>query len=325
MITTTYSADPPTCAPENVLGVVVHAGASAGPPVDRPWPAVTVQSASKPDQEFYEYWTTTAPVTSGRRAKLVHAEDGQTLFCAAELPWSGKHREGVRDTYRALLRLVDDLGYTLFRMWNYVADINSPNVDGMERYQDFCHGRAEAFENPDRDWTASLPAASGVGAVGGGVVVCALASKSAPVHFENPRQVPAYRYPARYGPRSPSFARASLLPAAPGANRGELFVSGTASIVGHETVHHSDLGGQCRTTLDNLGHLLAHVGEKTGLAVGLDRFRFAKAYVRHSEDMPFVQDQFRRAFGPDTALRLLNVDICRSDLLVEVEGVVDLA
>jgi len=43
------------------------------------------------------------------------------------------------------------------------------------------------------------------------------ASRAEPTALENPRQTSAYRYPRRYGPRSPAFARATLLPDRDGA------------------------------------------------------------------------------------------------------------
>ena len=57
-----------------------------------------------------------------------------------------------------------------------------------------------------------LCAASAVGSLGGELSICFLGSKERGVHCENPRQLPAYRYPKLYGPRSPSFARATLAP-----------------------------------------------------------------------------------------------------------------
>ena len=56
-----------------------------------------------------------------------------------------------------------------------------------------------------------------------------------PAHIlGNPRQVNAYDYPSLYGPRSPSFARASLYRS---DSATQLFISGTASVVGHQSQH----------------------------------------------------------------------------------------
>jgi hypothetical protein len=168
--------------------------------------------------------------------------------------------------------------------------------------------------------TFGLPAATGIGSHGEGVAVYFLAERSgAPVHFENPRQVPAHQYPKTYGPRSPSFARATLLP-----ESEKLFLSGTASIIGHKTTNIADLDGQCDTTLENIQVLLQSVSEKSGGKVDMASFRLLKAYVRHDRDIPHVRERLRDAVGPQVPIEMFNVDICRSELLLEVEGVLDM-
>ncbi|MFD0649055.1 hypothetical protein ACFQ2Y_10805 [Streptomyces malaysiensis subsp. malaysiensis] len=138
--------------------------------------------------------------------------------------------------------------------------------------------------------------------------------------------MPAYHYPKRYGPRAPRFARATYLPSrAADGGGGQVFVSGTASVLGHETAHEGDLVKQCRLALENIelvisgGNLAAH-GISAGH--GLMALRNIKVYVRRAEDVPAVREICREAFSPDADIVYLTVDVCRSDLLVEIEGVV---
>ena len=72
------------------------------------------------------------------------------------------------------------------------------------------------------------------------------------VNVENPLQMPAYEYPDTYGPRSPSFARATTVTTAGVAS---LYVSGTASIRGHRTVG-ATLEEQIKVTMENIDALL---------------------------------------------------------------------
>ncbi len=303
-----------------VLGVVEFGHRPRTPDLDAGHPTVGVAFRDESQPTVRETWTTTVAVTTGRRDGIVYGHDGSHLFGALQVPRSDRYREPTRAAYRHLLALVADLGYPhLVRMWNHLADINRPNAEGLEIYRDFCQGRAEGFEDAGPAAIDHLPAATGIGARDGGVTVYFVAARSAtPVHFENPRQVPAHRYPQRYGPRSPSFARATLLPAS-----RKLFLSGTASIVGHETVHVGHLEGQCHTTLENIRILLEGVTERSGGAVDLDSFRLVKAYVRNAGDVPYVQQRLREVVGPLVPVELFIVDICRGELLVEVEGVLD--
>jgi len=104
-------------------------------------------------------------------------------------------------------------GWHLARIWNYVPDINCHGPDGLENYRLFCRGRSLAFEEEygtgSRTW---MPSASAVGCEPAVLTVAFAASRNQPHHHENPLQVPAYNYPIEYGPRSPSFARATVVP-----------------------------------------------------------------------------------------------------------------
>ena len=104
---------------------------------------------------------------------------------------------------------------------------------GLERYRQFNIGRQDAFLDSHRGATGNVPAASAIGLAGGPLSVAFLAGATPALAVENPRQVSAYLYPADYGPRSPTFSRAVR---ATLSGQEALFVSGTASIVGHRTV-----------------------------------------------------------------------------------------
>jgi len=318
MIDVAVSTDTPLRDYGGILGVVEFGGQSRNPDLTAGYPTVGIAMREQREQPVREVWTSASEVMSGARDGIVYGHDGTHLFGTFRLPGAEAYREATRSVYRRTMTLLHDLGYPhLVRMWNHIADINHTNAGGLEVYRDFCQGRAEGLEEAGTDMSAGLPAATGIGSRGDGVVVYFIAERSgAPLHFENPRQVPAHRYPREYGPRSPSFARATLLPSSE-----KLFLSGTASIIGHRSTHVGDLDGQCDTTLENIRLLLASVSEKTGGKVEMDSFTMLKAYVRHESDVPHVRRRLREEVGPLVPLELFNVDICRSELLLEIEGV----
>jgi chorismate lyase/3-hydroxybenzoate synthase len=82
-----------------------------------------------------------------------------------------------------------------------------------------------------------------------------LAGAHPPTHLGNPRQVNAYEYPTIYGPRSPSFARATLCRS---DSATHLFISGTASVVGHQSQHVGSADLQALETVTNLRALVEH-------------------------------------------------------------------
>ncbi len=318
MIDVAVSSGDPLGDYGGILGVVEFGGRSRNPDLDAGHPTVGIAMCGRPGEPVREVWTSASEVSTGSRDDIVYGHDGSHLFGAFRLPGSDAYRAVTRTVYRQMMALLADLDYPhLVRIWNHIADINHSNAEGLEIYRDFCQGRAEGFEQAGTDMAAGLPAATGIGSHGDGVVVYFIAERSGtPVHFENPRQVPAHRYPRTYGPRSPSFARATLLPSAE-----KLFLSGTASIIGHRSTHLDDLDGQCDTTFENIRILLADVSEKSGGKVEMDSFCMLKAYVRHEHDIPHVRQRLRDEVGPLVPIELFNVDICRSELLLEIEGV----
>jgi enamine deaminase RidA (YjgF/YER057c/UK114 family) len=196
------------------------------------------------------------------------------------------------------------------------------NIDdgGLERYRRFNLHRFKAYDEAKHPTATGAPAACALGSSGGPLVLYCLASKTPPEAIENPRQTSAYRYPQQYGPRAPSFSRAALW-------RGDdedsdvLFVSGTASIVGHETLHQGNVVAQAHETLTNLQSVVASAVSHGARDVALLSDLRLKAYVRHPQDQPRVQ-QVLAGHGLDAENVLyLHADICRSDLLVEIEAI----
>jgi hypothetical protein len=211
-------------------------------------------------------------------------------------------------------------GRQLCRIWNHVPAINEGGAAGLERYCAFSRGRARAFEAAfGQGFEARLPAASAVGTDGPALAVAFVASEAAPRHVENPEQVPAYRYPRLYGPRPPSFARATVVPGAGGG--AAVFVSGTAAVVGHASVAPGDTAGQLGPTLRNLRLVSAACGAGDDLGRGRCAARHLRVYLRHPSDLSRVQGALAGALlAPGDRVSYLRADVCRAELNVEIEA-----
>ncbi|MEW2119040.1 FkbO/Hyg5 family chorismatase [Streptomyces sp. NPDC005474] len=274
-----------------------------------------------------ETWVAGEPVCAGDYAGLRYTGCRDFVFCVGRIEEAGEYAAATHRTYEDLFTLLARLGYKrLVRVWNYIGDINGGNARGQEVYRDFCVGRSHALEQLGMLY--GMPATTVIGAEGDGIGIAVLAAREAePVNIENPRQTPAYHYPPRYGPRSPNFARATYVPPADDpAGRGKVFVSGTASIVGHETVHVGDVRAQTHTALENIGLLIGPDNlSDYGIphTYGLSDLRRAKVYVRHAEDVPAVREICSKLLPDDGDVVYLHADVCRGDLLMELEGVAD--
>lgn len=280
-------------------------------------------------REMLEVWRAGGRPQPGSHGRVRYARSGDFLFGSLAVHESevtaaaGPHARtpleiatelAYREMYAALAAAGDP---QLVRVWNYIPDINR-DTHGLERYRQFNTARHEASLACGRAVAGNVPAASALGAaMGSPLTVYFLASHRAPAFVENPRQVSAYRYPPQYGPRSPAFSRATVLGE---GSEATLFVSGTASIVGHRTLHAGDPAAQTRETLVNIEALLEEAARRCGSrTLRLETLAY-KVYVRDPNDLPVIKAEIESALGARAALLYLKADVCRRDLAVEIEA-----
>lgn len=258
-----------------------------------------------------EVWEVEGEVSHGIQDDVRWSCGGGWLFAAIEVHEAdhGGPEETAAHAYGQLSRFVEnsDTGHVQ-RIWNYLGDINQGTSD-EERYKRFCTGRIRGMGTV---FSQGFPAATAIGHHGdpGLLQVYLLATDAAGTRVENPRQVSAWRYPRQYGVTPPSFARATLLP-----DDDVLAISGTAAVVGHASAHAGDIGAQLEETARNLDALLA----AANLPAGFDGNAPLKAYVRHPGHADIVR-AFAAQRWPDAPMLVLHGDICREELLVEIDG-----
>lgn len=282
------------------------------------------------DSAWCEALLTATSVHSGRHGDIAYAATDELLFGVVSLgemaDKSVSLQQATEAAYQQIFTLLNAMDYPyVWRYWNYMAAINEP-ADGLERYRQFNLGRQAAFEEAGRYRAEYATAACALGfgaavSLSSGLCIAFLAGKTQPVPIENPRQYRAIDYPEQYGPRSPIFSRAAL---ARLGNLSVLFVSGTASIVGHESVHYGDVLAQTRETLTNIEAIVAeanrHLAERDEPPAFSSASLAYRVYLRHAEDAPRVHEEMVRCIGRPVHALFLQADICRQDLLVEIES-----
>ena len=270
-------------------------------------------------------WLANGPFTTGSHGNLQYRYDEHVLFGfislnEADFAVSGEAgaiQQSSRAAYSAIFEAIEMTGFRyLVRCWNYLPHINASD-GGLECYRQFNIGRQDAFLAAQRSHLAGSPSASALGTKDGGLIVYFLASHREPYAIENPRQISAYHYPDQYGPRSPTFSRATLLPL-PGMEA--LFISGTASIVGHETLHHEDIAAQTAEALRNIEIVVAQANTKSRLGGFATCDLCLKVFIRHKENLETVARVLREHLGGSAQVTFLQADICRAELLVEIEA-----
>ncbi|WP_353155670.1 hypothetical protein [Herminiimonas fonticola] len=282
-------------------------------------------------QALYETLHTDTPLKSAMAGDIRYRCNDSLLFGVitldeadflkmAETAQASPLQMASRSAYEQIFALLESLDFPfVLRFWNYMADINGITHQ-LERYRQFNLGRQQAFAAKEKERAGNVPAACALGTASGPLTIAFLAARIPSQPIENPRQISAYDYPVQYGPRSPLFSRASV--AAIG-DASLLLLSGTASIVGHTTLHADDVIAQTEESLTNVEAVLDETCRKTGRQCELDSLDYV-VYIRHPADLPKVKAVVERRIGVHVKAAYLQADICRADLLVEIEGSAEL-
>ncbi len=232
-------------------------------------------------------------------------------------------RERVAEAYVRLAAEIEPTGRTPIRFWNFIPDLNAPMGDGIDRYMVFNAGRAAGFSA----WAGArgadqrpLATASAVGVDSADLVIYCLASTTSPSPIENPRQKPSWQYSVKYGPVPPCFSRATIAE----LDQRRLLIGGTASIVGEDSLHDTNLDAQLEETLANLTALVRTAGADSAGEAPLDRLTDIRAYIRHDEHATVIEQRLRGVCPNAKRLDLVRADICRSELLLEIEAIAEL-
>lgn len=216
----------------------------------------------------------------------------------------------------------------LVRQWNYIQRIlDKEEKDGLVRqnYQEFNEVRADWYGK--KNLTENFPAATGIGTQGGGIIIegvaAELGSRFKKYSLRSPVQNDAHKYSESQlvGTKvesAPLFERGTMVF---GEGKGHIWVSGTASIRGEDSVN-GDITEQTTITCENIDQLVDIENLKSsGLAEADYEIEpaYVRAYVRNIEDGPLVQDFLDKRYSK-AVIHVLRADVCREELLVEIEA-----
>jgi chorismate lyase/3-hydroxybenzoate synthase len=309
-----YSSDAPADLLEqsDVLAVIAFGGSTSGP-ADPRFIRVGLEIIGDP---VVEVWRANHAVNSGREGQVRWSSDGDYGFFAVEIAETAQDgiNAAAEHAYRELVALIHASATPhVLRLWNYFDAINLGEGDD-ERYRRFCVGRALGMSD---SWQDRYPAATAIGRRDGVRVlqIYALAARCGGIQVENPRQVNAWLYPRQYGPTAPTFARGMTTAA------GQLLISGTAAVVGSASRHQDDVAAQLDETITNIASLIRTASASASGAPGTGSV--LKIYVRRQSDAARIVTRLREIMGPPDGLLILHGDICRRELLVEIDGVHD--
>jgi chorismate lyase/3-hydroxybenzoate synthase len=248
----------------------------------------------------------------------------RTTVADARAMEADRLRSCVADAYVAIGGALTASNRQPIRFWNFIPDPGEQMGGGLDRYMVFNAGRYDGYTRWHGDASKvgpSLATASGVGTTRDDLVIHCLASVTPGIAVENPRQKPAWRYSARYGPMPPCFSRATI---ARIGDRRLLLIGGTASITGEDSQHAGNVDAQLLETLNNLDAL---IGTALGGADGRDpltRLIDLRVYLARPDDAPAIRERLEARCPRATRIDMAIARVCRPELLVEIEGVAEL-
>ncbi|OHB71110.1 MAG: hypothetical protein A2V70_04055 [Planctomycetes bacterium RBG_13_63_9] len=240
------------------------------------------------------------------------------------------------DVFQSTARELSARGFSfdqVVRTWLYLGDIVGAEGN-TQRYKELNRARTDFYRDirfarelaPPGLNGPVYPASTGIGAEGNDVVMSSIAlaayrSNLVLLPLENPQQTSAFDYSRQYSPESPKFARAMAVIAGQVAT---MFISGTASITESETRFIGDVEGQTRQTLDNIAALIGEDNLRrhgaSGLGASLSDLALLRVYVKRQEDYAKVKAVCEARLGEVPSIYAV-ADICRPELLVEIEGI----
>ena len=269
---------------------------------------------------------TCATIEHHRNYKLISHNGCREIITGGIIPRfdGGSTFEQSTDIFEGIGKMLSVNGFRtsdIYRQWNYIPGITMLN-DGSQNYQEFNDARS-IFYGRD-NWTGGYPAATGIGTAAGGVVVeiCAIKDEQcANQPIDNPLQIAAHNYSQqvldgkvieRLSERTtPKFERARLL-------GGTILISGTAAIKGECSNYSTDAVEQAAETMEIMDRLTSK--ENIPVENNGSTYDLLRVYVKRENDIPAVCDYMQQHY-PATQKHYLVADVCRPELLIEIEGV----
>lgn len=248
---------------------------------------------------------------------------------------------GIVDQSFGVFELLDKMLKTegmqpsdIVRQWNYIERITEFEGN-YQHYQAFNDARTHFYA--DTKWQKGYPAATGIGVARGGIMIDFNAIKGDQITIlalDNSLQVPAHVYSQEVllGAEDKTFKNKTT----PKFERGKAvisegssmsYISGTAAIRGEDSLESVDVITQNTITMENIDFLVSCDNlKKNGLQIKLNNpvYQLLRVYVKNQSDCKEVEKYMTDNY-PIAEKCYLHADVCREELLIEIEGIASYA
>lgn len=273
-----------------------------------------------------EVIVTELPVSFGHYLRI-EAEDYREVLgsalCADDLTLPVQRQSEITFARMAEVLAAEDMTFgDVVRQWNYLERITAC-TSGRQCYQDFNDVRSAFYASSF--WETGYPAATGIGMQWGGVQIDFNAVKGNVeiTSLDNDWQRAAHVYSDEVlishlsqQKETPKFERGKQL--ADGRHK-MIYISGTAAILGENSVE-TGIHSQTEITLKNIQHLIGVEEGMDKLSLQSELLQLLRVYLKNAEDALIVKAELDK-YCPSVPVAYLLADVCRDELLIEIEGV----
>lgn len=213
------------------------------------------------------------------------------------------------------------------RQWNYIENIVGEKTPGLQNYQQLNDARSYFYSGVD--WKYGYPAATGIGTQAGGIMVEVIAAADGAVRripIDNTLQVAAHAYSSDVlvgeteTKTTPKFERAKAVV----GDSPVIYVSGTAAIRGEMSLTGVGIEKQTVITLENIENLFSKDTLERN-DIDLDKELFVsnfRVYLKYADDFQRASEIVSEKYPGVPAVYVLS-DVCRDELLIEIECIVN--
>ena len=220
------------------------------------------------------------------------------------------------------------------RQWNYLENITRNCEKAGQHYQQLNDCRSSYYATTT--WGNGYPSATGIGTSAGGLIVqfdAALLHSARTVSLDNSLQVAAHQYSKQVlingetdNTTTPKFERAKAVVYSSvfGDTKAQIYVSGTAAIRGEKSLENVDIQEQTIATIQNVEYLISLDNlKKHNIRVPkVPKIQIFRVYLKSETMYKEAQEIIARRYPATPTLYVVS-DICRDELLIEIEGIAE--
>ena len=267
-----------------------------------------------------------AIVTHHSRYKVLERGEAKEIITEGIIPCdiNASTFEQAKDIFVAIENILTSEGFQIsdiYRQWNYIEEITIKEGES-QHYQEFNDARSIFYGKAK--WYNGYPAATGIGTKRGGIMIELYAIKGTTATnkpIDNPMQIAAHNYSQNVlegvaaqelqERTTPKFERARIL-------GNTIYISGTAAIKGEDSVTTNNTVEQAHTTMEIMNKLISK--ENIPAPNNGATYDLLRIYVKNEEHIEAVKEYMNTHY-PAVPKHYLVSDICRPELLIEIEGV----